>query len=325
MPQYFLGVDIGSTKTHVLIADQSGQAVGLGKGGPGNPEGIGYDGMADLLRATIRKATDSAGIDKGEIEGAGFGIGGYDWPSTQREPTLQALQTLGLNAPLEVANDAIVGLLAGAAQGWGVAVVAGTSCNCWGWDQERREGRMTGFSWLGEAAGGSELALKAIQAVALEWTWRGPPTRLTQAFVELFDARDVVDMFEGLTWGRYHLRAAAAPTVFRVAAEGDPVAHELILWAGRELGSMANGVIRQLGFQEMSFEVVTAGAFFNGSPLLIDAMRETIHPLAPGARIVRLNAPPVVGGVLLGVEQAGGDAPAMRQALIESTQAMMKG
>ena len=138
MPQYFLGVDIGSTKTHALIADQSGQAVGLGQGGPGNPEGIGYDGMADLLRATIQKATDNAGIDKNEIAGAGFGIGGYDWPATQREPTLQALQTLGLNAPLEVANDAIIGLLAGAAQGWGVAVVAGTSCNCWGWDQQRR-------------------------------------------------------------------------------------------------------------------------------------------------------------------------------------------
>jgi len=325
MPQYFLGVDIGSTKTHALIADQSGQAVGLGKGGPGNPENIGYDGMADLLRATIQKATDNAGIDKAEIAGAGFGIGGYDWPSTQREPTLQALQTLGLNAPLEVVNDAVIGLLAGAAQGWGVAVVAGTSCNCWGWDQQRREGRMTGFSWLGEAAGGGELVLKAVQAVALEWTWRGPPTQLTQAFIELLDARDVVDMFEGLTWGRYHLHAAAAPTVFRVAAEGDPVAHELILWAGRELGSMANGVIRQLGIQEMNFEVVAAGTFFNGSPLLTDAMRETIHPLAPGARIVRLNAPPVVGGVLLGVEQAGGDAPAMREALIESTQEMIKG
>ena len=324
MPQYFLGVDIGSTKTHALIADQSGQAVGLGQGGPGNPEGIGYDGMADLLRATIQKATDNAGIDKNEIAGAGFGIGGYDWPATQREPTLQALQTLGLNAPLEVANDAIIGLLAGAAQGWGVAVVAGTSCNCWGWDQQRREGRMTGFSWLGEAAGGGELVLKAIQAVALEWTRRGPPTLLTQAFIELLNARDVIDMFEGLTWDRYHLHAAAAPTVFKVAAEGDPVAHELILWAGRELGSMANGVIRQLGFQEMSFEVVAAGSFFNGSPLLIDAMQETIHPLAPGARIVRLNAPPVVGGVLLGVEQAGGDAPAMRETLIQSTQAMLE-
>lgn len=324
MSQYFLGVDIGGTKSHALIADQSGQALGFGEGGPGNPEGVGYDGMADVLRIITQEALIGAGITKDEIAGAGFGIGGYDWPSSQREPALQAIQTLGLNAPLEIVNDAIIGLLAGAAEGWGVAVVAGTSCNCWGWDRERREGRMTGFSWLGEAAGGGELVLKAIQAVALEWTWRGPPTRLTQAFVELFEARGVEDLLEGLTLGRYHLHAAAAPTVFQVAAEGDPVARDLILWAGRELGSMANGVIRQLGLETLSFDVVMAGSFFNGSPLLAEAMRETIHPVAPSARLVRLNAPPVVGGVLLGVERAGKDPLPLRRALIQSTQEMLR-
>ena len=106
-------------------------------------------------------------------------------------------------------------------------------CNCWGWDRERREGRMTGFSWLGEAAGGGELVLKAIQAVALEWTRRGPSTRLTQAFVELTHTRDVEDLLEGLSGGHVHLGAEAAPLVFQVAAQGDPVAGELIAWAGR--------------------------------------------------------------------------------------------
>jgi len=237
---------------------------------------------------------------------------------------MQAIGHLGLKAPLEIVNDSIIGLLAGASEGWGVAVVAGTSCNCWGWDRERREGRMTGFSWLGEAAGGGELVLKAIQAVALEWTWRGPPTRLTQAFVELTHTRDVEDLLEGLSGGRVHLGAEAAPLVFQVAAEGDPVAGELILWAGRELGSMANGVIRQLGFEALAFEVVLAGSFFNGSPLLAETMRESIHALAPGARLVRLSAPPVVGGVLLGMEQAGEDALTLREAVIESTLEMLE-
>lgn len=323
MSQYFLGIDTGGTKSHALIADQSGRALGFGVGGPGNPESVGYDGLAQVLRAITQEALTGAGIAKDEITGAGFGIGGYDWPSSQRRPALQAIHTLGLNAPLEIVNDAILGLLAGAAEGWGVAVVAGTSCSCWGWDQDRREGRMTGFSWLGEAAGGRELVLKAIQAVALEWTWRGPPTRLTQTFVDLLEARDVEDLLEGLTLGRYHLHAAAAPVVFQIAAEGDPVARELILWAGQELGSMANGVIRQLGFEALSFDIVMAGSFFNGSPLLAEAMREIIHPIAPGARLVRLNAPPVVGGVLLGAEQAGEDPSVLRETLIQPAQGML--
>jgi len=323
MTRYFLGVDVGATKSHALIADDLGQTLGFGAGGPGNPESVGYDGLAEVLQTITRQGLDGAGITAGEIAGAGFGIGGYDWPS-QRGLILGAIAPLGLSAPLEIVNDALIGLLAGAAEGWGVAVVAGTSCNCWGWDRERRAGRMTGFSWLGEAAGAGELVLAAMRAVAREWTRRGPPTQLTQAFVELAGARDSEDLIEGLTMERIHLNAAAAPLVFQVAAEGDRIAQELVRWAGRELGSLAVGVVRQLGFEPLTFDLVLAGSFFDGSPVLADCLGETVHAVAPGARLVGLTVPPVVGGVLLGLEQAGEDAPAVRETLIRSTQEMLR-
>jgi N-acetylglucosamine kinase-like BadF-type ATPase len=319
VPRFLLGIDVGSTKTHALVADERGQAVGFGQGGSGNPEAVGYSGLVQVLQEAVGEALTSAGVARDEIVGAGFGISGYDWPS-QREPMLEAIRTLGLNAPVEIVNDAMLGLLAGAEQGWGVAVVAGTSCNCWGRDRSGREGRMTGFSWLGEAAGAAELIYKALQAVALEWTWRGPATRLTQAFVELTGVRSVEELLEGLTMGHIRIHAEAAPLVFQVAAEGDQVAHELIVWAGRELASMAIGVIRQLSLEPLSFEVVMAGSFFRGSPLLAETMRETIHPVAPGARLVRLHVPPVVGAVVLGMEQGGINPSALRPALIRSAQ-----
>ncbi len=149
--------------------------------------------------------------------------------------------------------------------------------------------------------------------------WRGPATRLTEAFVELTGARDVVDLLEGLSSGRILLGPDAAPHIFRVAAEGDSVAQDLIVWAGRELADMAIGVIRQLGFEALEFEVVLAGSFFKGSPVLAEVMAETIHTVAPGARLVRLHVPPVVGGVVLGMEQGGVQPSVVRQTLIEST------
>ena len=317
MTQYFLGVDVGATKSHALVADESGRALGFGEGGPGNPSSIGDESFAELLRAITQQALVNARISQDEIAGAGFGVGGYDWPS-QREPILQAIQTLGLNAPVEIVNDAIIALLAGAPAGWGVAVIAGTSCNCWGWDRNRREGRMTGFSWLGEAAGSHELVLRALQAIALEWTRRGPPTRLTQAFVELIRAKDTTDLLETLTLNRVQLGPEAAPVVFQVASEGDPVARELILWAGRELGSLAIGVIRQLKIEAQVFDVVLAGSFFNGSPVLAETMSEVIHGVAPSAHLVRLHVPPAVGGVLLGIEAVGRQVSEAREMLISS-------
>lgn len=325
MTRYFLGIDTGATKSHALIADESGRALGFGAGGSGNPDSVGHTGLAEVLHSIVGQALAAAGISAGQLVGAGFGIAGYDWPS-QRAPILQTLQDaleLG-QMPLELVNDALIGLLAGAAEGWGVAVVAGTSCNCWGWDRQRRLGRMTGFSHLfGEAAGGYELTAKAIHAVAAEWTRRGPATRLTPALMEWMGASSLEDLLEGLSRGYYHISPAAAPVVFGVAAEGDPVAVDLIRWAGRELGSMAIGVIRQLVLEELAFDVVLAGSFYQGSPFIAATMADTIHTVAPQARLVRLTVPPVVGGVLLGMEQAGLDPLPLREALIQSTNELL--
>jgi len=323
MAKYFLGVDIGGTKSHALVADETGRALGLGASGAGNYETVGYQGLAETLNAVVNEALSMASISRNQLAGVGLGIAGYDW-SVEREPTLRVIQTLRLSAPFEFVNDTIIGLLAGATEGWGVAVVAGTSNNCRGRDRQGREGRVTGCGpRMGEYGGANELVAQAVQAVALAWTQRGPATRLSEVFIDLTGATDVMDLLEGLALERYQLSAADAPVIFQVAADGDKVAQEIICWAGRELGSLAIGVIRQLNFEQLDFEVVLIGSLFRGSPTLIESMSTTIHAVAPKAHLVRLMAPPVVGGVLLGMEQIGVEYSSIRQTLIESTNAIV--
>lgn len=322
--RYFLGIDVGSTKSHALIADERGQAVGFGESGPGNHEVVGYDGLAAALQDCTHQALQTAGISRTAIAGAGFGVSGYDWPS-ELAPTLQAIGSLGLSCPLKAVNDTVVGLIAGAAEGWGVAVVAGTGNNCWGRDRTGREAHVTGCGLrFAENGGAGEVVMRAIQAISLAWSQRGPQTLLTQAFMARVGARTVDELLEGLVLEWYQVDASAAPLVFEVAKAGDPVAREVIAWAGRELGSLAVGVIRQLCFQELAFDLVQVGSLWNGGPLLVEPFLQTVHAVAPGARPVRLAVPPVVGGVLLGMEQAGLYSPEVRQNLVESTSALMK-
>jgi N-acetylglucosamine kinase-like BadF-type ATPase len=317
MSHYFLGVDVGASKSQALIADARGRTLGWGTAAGGNPMDVGDAELTRVLQTATGEALAMADLAVTQISGAGMGIAGYDWPS-QRAAILAAIRPLGLHAPLCLVNDALLPLLAGTAAGWGVAVVAGTSCNCWGWDRARRVGRMTGFAWLGEAAGAKELVGRALQAVAHQWTRRGPSTALTPALVARAGARDVTDLLEGLTLGRLQIGPQAAPLVFQVAAAGDTVAQELIVWAGCELASLALGVIRQLALESSDLDVVLAGSFFKGSPLLAEVMRERIHAVAPGARLVRLHVPPVTGGVLLGMAEAGLDPAPARATLLAS-------
>jgi N-acetylglucosamine kinase-like BadF-type ATPase len=329
MKAYFLGMDVGGTKTHALIADEDGQVLGFGQAGGGNPEGGRYSELAAATQAALSEALVTSGLTTPAIAGAGFGIGGYDWPC-DHNPTLEALAPLGLYCPVEVANDAVIGLLAGAEQGWGIAIVSGTGTNCRGRDHFGREGRVTGEGIdFGEFGGSSELVWKAIHQVNYEWIRRGPPTQLTRLFLELTGARDAFDLMEGIARNRIQTNSSWARAIFQVAEAGDAVAQELIAWSGRELGEMACAVIRQLKLEDEAFEVVLIGSLFKGGNLLIEPLSQTVKALAPWARLARLEAPPVVGGVLLGMQAAGINGPsaqnlaACRSKLIESSRALM--
>ena len=119
MSEYFLGVDIGATKSHALIADERGEAVGFATGGPGNYEDVGWEGLRTTLQDVVGQALADAGLTRGQIGGAGFGVAGYDWPG-ERAPTLQAIDSLALRCPIGLVNDAVIALIAGARDGWGV-------------------------------------------------------------------------------------------------------------------------------------------------------------------------------------------------------------
>jgi N-acetylglucosamine kinase-like BadF-type ATPase len=321
--RYYLGVDTGASKSHALIADETGRAVGFGLGGPGNWEGIGWHGARAVLDDVIGQATTQADIERSDITSAGFGLAGYDWPE-DRQPHVGMIHALLDPAlPFELVNDAFIGLLAGTAAGWGVVVAAGTSCNCYGRNTRGEIGRIVGSSHFGEYAGAGELVWWAVQAVAKAWSRRGPATRLTDALVAASGATDASDLLAGLMRGRYILSADNAPLVFATAAEGDRVALELVHRAGCELGQLAIGVSLQLDLTSLPFDIVLSGSFYNGSHLIQEAMTETIQAVAPLARLVRLEAPPVVGAVLLGMEQAGMDPAALRQALIASTNELL--
>lgn len=324
MTDYFLGIDVGASKSAGLIADGKGHALSYAKLGPGTPSRVGYEGLAAVLQSLTQRTLASAGISKADLRGAGFGLADYDWPS-QKEVYQNVIDQLDLHAPTVLVNDAIIGLVAGASQGWGVAVTAGTSCNCRGRDIHRRMGRVAGFSALGEGAGGYELVTKAIQAIASQWSLRGPPTRLTQAFVEHTGTKNVEELLEGLTLEHLQIGADIAPIVFQVAEAGDGVAQDLIRWAGRELASLAVGVIRQLHFETIEFEVVLVGSLFKGGSLLISSLQEAVLDVAPKARFVLLEVPPVVGAVLLGMESAGLEIATLREPLICSTKELLKG
>lgn len=324
MQRYYLGVDTGGTKTHALIADQNGKAIGFGRSGPGNHEVVGYSGTAQAIHEAISQALDAAQIKLEQINAAGFGLAGYDWPS-EKEPLIKTIDSLGLHVPFEVVNDVILGLSAGTRDGRGVVVDAGTGNNCRGRDRFGHEGRIAGCGPLfGEFGGGGDIVMACIRAINHEWTLRGPCTRLTQAFMDYYSARDIEDLLEGWAIGRNIVDPLAAPLVFQIAQEGDLVAQDIISWNARELGYSCNAVIRQLGFFQTNFEVVCIGNLFTNIDLFFRPFKQTVLEYAPEAQFIHLSIPPVVGGILIAMKASGEEIPPSREELIASTRLLLE-
>jgi N-acetylglucosamine kinase-like BadF-type ATPase len=175
-----------------------------------------------------------------------------------------------------------------------------------------------GAEWSGEAAGGFDILVKAMQAVTYEWDKRGPATALSTEFIRATGAKTLDDLIEGMYTMKFNLEHLDVRTIFHVATQGDEAALEVVRWAGEQLGDMACGVIRQLRLEKESFDVVLIGSLFDGHPLMTEALKDTIQRIAPGAQPVRLRVPPVVGGVILGMQQAGLDARSRRDRIIET-------
>ncbi len=321
---YFLGIDVGSSKTHALIVDETGQCVGFGKAGGGNHQNAGYDGLERVLTESFDGALNMAGVEKDSIAGAGFGVAGYDFPS-DRAGHLKAIAALGLSCPAEVVNDGMNGLLAGATRGVGVNVTAGSSNNARGRGKNGKEGRIVGNGIaFGEFGGAYEIMSRGLQMVNYAWIKRIPPTALTKIYIEAVGAKSEMDLMEGLSNGQYHLFPHITLNVIAAARAGDAAACDVVQWAGEELGWLAVAVARQIEMELEEVEIVQSGSVFEAGELIAQPMQDLVLKHCPRAMLIRLDGPPVVGAVILGMEQVGFDGYAVRENIICTAKELVK-
>jgi hypothetical protein len=92
----------------------------------------------------------------------------------------------------------------------------------------------------------------------------------------------------------------------------------VIRWAGEELGWLAVAVARQIEMENDEVEIIQSGSVFDAGEIIMNPMRDLVMKYCPHAKLIRLDGPPVVGAVILGMEQAGFDGYPVRDEMIRS-------
>lgn len=322
----YLAVDGGASKTDVWVVGTDGSILGTARGGGSNHQFSGLDGAMDALGSAIEEALDAAGLSPAERPAVALGVyclAGMDLP-VDGQRLGGAIGARGWSSVDLVRNDTVAVLRAGATSGWGVGVVCGSGLNCVGLGPD---GSIEGFPSLAELSGdftpgGSWLGVRALGLALRSRDGRGGPTALADLVPAHFGLPDPESVLEAVYTGAigYGRLFELARVCLEAADDGDAAAAGAAGLLADEVVAMVAAVIGRLGVTGDQVEVVLGGGLFTDTYRgFTDRVETGVRAGAPRARFVRLDAAPVLGAALLGLDACGtpGTAEARLRSLAE--------
>lgn len=307
---HILGVDGGGSKTLAVVADRTGEVLGIGRTGSANHQVLGLERAMEQVSLAATEAFTMAGIQPEGVEAAAYCIAGADLPEDFEllQPALSALQ-LARYCRLE--NDIVASLRSGSNRRDVVVVGWGSGVNAYGRNAAGRELRLPALGWIsGDWGGGGDLGREAIFLVVRGDDGRGRPTALREPILAAFGVPDVDALVRKLYFrqGARIPTHTLAPIVFAAANAGDAVARELVERASIEITDTALAMLHRLDLLDVPADVVLAGSIFKADcPPLIDTVRNRLRQAAPYARVIRPEIEPVLGALFCGFDLAGLD------------------
>ena len=302
---YVLGIDAGGTKTVCLLADENGRILAEARGGGANLQA---SGELEVEKVLHRVMADALGERDIRPDAICLGIAGVD-RAGDAEAVHSIMRRIGFKTRILVVNDALVALTAGAGDGAGVVVVAGTGSIAYGRDDSGRAARSGGWGYLlGDEGGGFWIGRAALAAVVRQHDGRGPSTLLTELVLDEMQLTNPTELIHAVYDRGLHRQAIAgiAAVVQRASDQGDAVAAEILAHAGAELTAAAASVIARLGMRGDVFRTVLSGGIFRALPSLATDVERRLSEVAPRSDTHVLDVEPAVGAVRLALAAARG-------------------
>jgi len=270
--------------------------------GPSNPITLGVEQSVRNILEAVNKAKEKSGVDG--FEASFLGLAGASRSRLGEEMLACFPDSWGDTRIVSDAQSALAG-----ATGCrpGVVVIAGTGSIAYGVNASGVEVRAGGWGWLlGDEGSGCTIGRNAIIAALRAFDGSGPDTMLGDMILEhlgLSEMEDVIDWAYGSEVEPRHF-ASLVPLVKEAENLGDLVAAGVMTDAGRELGSVAQAVIKRLGLSG-AFPVACSGGVFKQPHGYNESFEVTIREVAPDCVFIKPLFTPTIGSALLALRSLG--------------------
>ncbi len=306
---WYCGWDGGGTKTEVLVADSEGTTLHRQVFGPLNPNGS----SPEQVRNTVREAVSFLRAMPGGEEACGGMVIGAAGISSRNTAGLleEALREAGWSRPYRLAGDQEIAL-AGAIEGHGAILIAGTGSICYGRDPGGRLFRTGGYGHLIDDEGsGYALGRDILKAVVRAADGRGPETVLTSALESALhlSAGDVPGI---ITWlyapERAKAEVAALARLLTPALEAnDPAALAIAENAAENLAELVLTGWRKTGMTDG--ELALTGSILQKFPVIRNTVIRRVNDVYPAVQCGDPRGTPARGAVRMAAEPVNGCFP----------------
>ena len=304
---FVLGIDAGGTKTVCLVADEQGHVLGSARGPGANLATLGELEVEKVLHEVMEQAMVG---QSGAPAVICLGIAGVD-RAEDAAIIRSIMRRIGNKAPVLVVNDALIALEAGAGDGPGIVLIAGTGSICYGRNDRGHAARAGGWGYiLADEGSGWWMGQRAIQAVMRQADGRGPATSLTPRVLAYFGVTDPALVVHEVYYHdpRRRLIAGLGPALQASVDEGDAVAREIVADAAGELALAARSVAEKLEMRGAQFPLVLSGGAFRVVTSLLADLTSRVAEVLPRGQPRLLDVEPAMGAVRLAVAEARGGA-----------------
>ena len=286
MTQIVIGIDGGGSKTHAIVADESGTSLGEATG-PGSAVKPGEeDKSADVIVNVAREALAEAGMESVTPRVLCVGVAGAGRENA-KQALWQALVSRDVASDIVVHTDFGIALDDAFGDGPGVLLIAGTGSAAFGRSPGGTTGRCGGWGpIIGDEGSGTWIGKRALSIVSAAADGRESQTALTGAVLTAAEVNEVADLIPWAAAATREQIAALAPVVFSVADGGDLRANAVISLAVEELMLHIRALAQQLfGDERAAIPVALAGGLMSRGSTLRKRLEHRLRAAVPGAQV----------------------------------------
>ncbi len=299
---YLLAVDAGQTSTKSILACPQGNVVLHRRSGA--VDHFRQHGARrrneEVIRDLVGELCGAARIERDLITAVAVGWTALRPRSSEVVTVERIFASLLPAARLIVLPDYVVSLAGASGGAAGIVVISGGGSIAYGLAPDGREAVVGGLGYmLGDEGSAYDIGRRAVAAAARSSDGRDRQTALEELIRETFKLNEVRDITR-VVYAKGFSRASIAnlaPAVAALAVDGDVVAGEIMVSAGRELGRAAVAVASGLGLVDPT--VYTAGGVFGAGEIVSGPFRQTVQDSIPDANVRPASYPPIVGALLL--------------------------